>query len=132
MQQWDCDQRSQAQLARIQENRAQRVRVVSAGVLIKRLAERIRDRSFGPASEVASIVAELVDDEFRRHCRVAAVRAGRVDFSVDRGNLVWPMRVRWAEKLTAELATRHASRSIRGITFRFGRGGVEVKVPTGR
>ena len=129
MQKRNRDRGSREQLIKIQQNRGQRSRVVSVGTRVQLLAQRIRDRSFGPASEVASILASVVDDEFRRHCRVAVVQAGRVEFSVDRGDLVWAMRMRWAERLAEGLAARRSSGAIKGVTFRFGRGGIELKAP---
>jgi hypothetical protein len=115
------------QLEWIQKNRSRRPRTRLAGVWVERLARKADSNEL--LSPIAEAVADLVDEEFRTHCRLADIRAGTLVVQVDRASLVYPMRLHWLRPLSRRLRERAATRRIGRISFEFGNAGVCVPEP---
>ena len=110
----------------VQRNHSATNRVVRAGAVLKDLAERTYTDAFEPAAEAASRLAGLVDEEFRRHCRVAEVRNGQLLIHVDTAELVYLMRERWHNLIREALPSICRGRSVSRLVFEFGSAGVCV------
>ena len=80
------------------------------------MAEFARSVEVGEvASHLAARVAGVVDDEFRRHCRVGGLRSGTLKIFVGEASLVWAMRTKWATPLQQALnGMTGAGRSVKG------------------
>jgi hypothetical protein len=116
------------QLQWVQRNRHREGRVLRAGTMIQGIARQMKAED--EAVRVAGAVAELVDDEFRRHCRIAAVRSATVVVHVDHPSLVYSMQQQWLSPLSRALQGTDVGRRIRRIVFETGQDGVRVPRPT--
>lgn len=92
---------------------------------IERITEQLlRGQDSRAAREVLIMLADMVDEEFRRRCRVLVESRGTLVVNVDSPALVYPMRLRWAPALHDLLmGTRRAS-PIRRIVFEHGTAGL--------
>lgn len=96
---------SQTQLKWIQGNRTRRDRVRTVGGAVTQLVGRVvESRGITAMRKVADVLSDLVDDEFRRHCHVAAADSGNLVIGVDNPALVYAMRLRWSIPLRDALA----------------------------
>ena len=108
----------------VQRNRTRRNSVQQAGTLLARLAERVAVD--GVSSEIAAALASVVDEEFRRHCRIGGVRSGTLMVSVDEASLAYAMRMQWLAPLSKALSASAGIGPIDRIAFEFGHAGVRV------
>lgn len=101
-------------------------RTARAGDAVVALADTAQKHWLHPARAAASALAPLVDERFRRHCRVVRAVDGRVVIQVDEPALVAEMRRRWlgVVRKGMEAVDRRLSTGI--IVFEVGRSGVEV------
>ncbi len=88
-------------LSWVQSNRKRAEHATPIGELVAKMAASMPAR--GDAEEAAAVIADLVDDEFRKHCRVAGQRNGPWVVNVDAPALVYPMRLRWSARLREAL-----------------------------
>ncbi|MFQ5590601.1 MAG: DciA family protein [Phycisphaerae bacterium] len=117
---------SDGRLAWVQRNRVRRgcSRERRLGYLAASVARGLHLAGDELAPTAASIIAEVVDEEFKAHCRLASVHNGRIVINVDQPALVYHMRMRWLELLTAAFSADKAARSIVRVVFEYGEGGV--------
>jgi len=121
------------QLEWIVKNRAKRSRLSRASSAIDEVVTTIGQRGLEPALAVAGALGAIVDDEFRRHCRVAGAAGGRVTIHVDTASLVSLMRMKWLEAIRAGLCVVDRRLGGGAIVFEPGRSGVEIPAgPAGR
>lgn len=123
---------TQRQLEWVSRNRSVKKPVVTAGSLVSRVVRQAREKSYEPAAEVAAILAELVDEEFRLHCLVGAVRRGRLVIHVDQPGLVYSLRLRWASRLCGALIGRWRRWAVDEVLFKFSLAGVQIPAAVGR
>lgn len=97
-----------------------------AGSLVVELSGVVHDRWLKPASLAAAALAPLVDDRFRRHCRIAAATEGRVVINVDAASLVSEMRRRWLAVVREGMKSVDHRLATGAVVFEYGRSGVEV------
>lgn len=111
-----------AQLQWVTANRQLRRTGSSIGELAARMAEQDVPGSarFG---EVFDAVSALVDDLFRRHCRLVGLRAGDVILLVDEPDLRYHFEKTWALALK-----QHLEQTCRSVTI----GKIVFKLATGR
>lgn len=76
------------------------------------------------ARGVAVVLADYVDEEFQRHCRIV-VRGRTVVINVDAPTLVYPMRMRWLSRL-CEIMANSNRRGVDRVVFEFGTAGISV------
>ncbi len=118
-----CDSRLQW----IQANRGKKERAQRAAVPIQRLVENmLAGTGVEAAKRVASVAADIVDEEFRTHCRIWSIQRGAVIVHVDDPTLVSPMRLRWLGPLRERLVSVKAGHLAHGIIFRYGEAGFRV------
>lgn len=67
----------------------------------------------------------MVDDDFRKHCSVAAVGGGVVTIHVNDPGLVAGIRLQWAGTLLAVMQGAREFASIRRVVFEYGTGGAK-------
>ncbi len=111
-------------LSWVQSNRRRAERATLVGQLVAKLAASMPAR--GEAEEVAAVMADLVDGEFRKHCRVAGQRNGPWVVNVDAPALVYPMRLRWSARLREALSQAGGRRLARELLFVYGSAGVDI------
>ena len=105
------------QLEWVQRNRARSDRTRQAGLPIRQLVRGLEVAGLPVAGKLAAVIAEVVDQEFRRHCRITLVEGKTLTVSVDEASMVYAMRIRWLKLLHTVLS---AHSGIRRIAFRFG------------
>jgi hypothetical protein len=110
-----------------QRNRTRTERGRSAGALVTHLADGLVSGEIASVKAAAARIAPLVDDEFRRHCRVASADGGLMVVHVDEPGLVGAMRLRWSGPLQAALAGSKSRRGMRRVFFDWGRAGADVR-----
>ena len=115
------------QLQWVQRNRRRKGRVLHAGTMIQGIARQTKAED--EPVRVARAVADVVDDEFRRHCRVAGVRSVTVVVHVDHPSLVYSMQQQWLSPLSRALQGTDVGRRISRIVFESGHDGVRVPRP---
>ena len=71
----------------------------------------------------AAVLNPVVDDDFRRFCRVAGAGGGVITIQVSDPGLVAGMRLQWAARLLGAVQEAREFSSIRRIVFEFGAGG---------
>ncbi len=101
-------------------------RTAQAGEAVIALADTVQEHWLHPAQVAASALAPLVDERFRRHCRVARAVDGRVVIQVDEPGLVAEMRGRWLGVVRKGMEAVDRRLSTGMIVFEVGRSGVEV------
>lgn len=95
------------------------------GVAIERLAGELGD--IGRSSAVlAGAVGELVDANFRAHCRVTVLNDGQMVVYVDRSALVSDMRRRWQTTLNNGLAANRRGNGVSSVRFAYGTVGTPI------
>lgn len=124
------DSEMRRRLAVVQRNRTRSSRVRGMDALTDRLADRVRTGDADGPARIAAAMADVVDDEFRTHCRVASVSASRLVIHVDAHDLVYSMRVHWLYRLRGALAGTRGGRFAR-IEFRYGLDGAVCCRPSG-
>ena len=87
------------QLDWVRRNRAGKEAVQRAGMIVARVAGRLDQETLGVCREIGVALADLVDGDFRRHCRVAGLRGGTLVITVDHPARVASMRL---ARLTAK------------------------------
>ncbi len=80
------------------------------------------------AVEVVELLADVVDDEFRRYCRVVSCKGGRLVIAVAQPSLRFAMRAKWSSILSHVLGKSRQFRAITCVDFQLGK--VGVCVPT--
>jgi hypothetical protein len=110
-----------------QRNRTRTERARSAGALVTHLADGLVTGEIASVKAAAAMIAPLVDDEFRRHCRVASADGGSMVVHVDEPGLVGAMRLRWSGPLQAALVGSKSRRGARRVFFEWGRAGADVR-----
>ncbi len=103
----------------VQANRKRTDRLRTVATLAQDLAERIDDDE--ELVRIAGMIADVVDADFRAHCRVARVSRGMVLIHVDEASLVAAVQMRWSGPLIRALG-----RMSRGIAFAYGKAGVAI------
>ena len=111
-------------LSWVQSNRRRAERATPVGQLVAKMAASLPAR--GEAEEVAAVMADQVDGEFRKHCRVAGQRNGPWVVNVDAPALVYPMRLRWSARLREALSRAGGRRLERELLFVYGSAGVDI------
>ena len=89
-------------LAWIQANRTKASRSRPVGGVIERLVGQLAERTRGEQVALES-ANEVVDGDFRTHCRLSSDHRGAVVVWVDDASLVYVMRRRWQSVLSAAL-----------------------------
>ena len=117
------------QLRWIQKNRATYDRARSVGPLFQQLAECVNEE--GVLYETASILAHVVDEDFRRYCRIGGLRGATLVIHVGYAAMVHPMQLRWLGKLSEVLRSVRGRIRITRIAFAFGGGGVRIPATGG-
>ena len=97
---------TQDPLSWVQQNRARRTCMNHAGLLVARVAEQLQQGSSPAGAELAAVLAGVVDEDFKAHCRVGGVRGGKLVVTVDHPGRVAPMRLRWLSRLQ-EIGSRN-------------------------
>jgi hypothetical protein len=115
-----------AHLKWVQQNRSISARTERVGPLVRRYLQQRYRPCREEAVRVASILADVVDEEFRKHCVIGAVEHGVALVHVDHPALVYAMRARWLDRLLQVLGGRGRYPSVRGIAFRFGKDGERI------
>jgi hypothetical protein len=132
MTQGDNAEETQRTLAWVGQNGLKRrrgsVRTTHAGSAVVALSGVLHDRWLVPASAAAEALAPLVDESFRKHCRVAAAAEGRVVITVDAASLVSEMRRRWLSVVREGMKIVDRRLATGTVVFEYGRSGVEVSL----
>ena len=110
----------------ITRNRKKPDRARSAGSLVSNLADGLAMGEGAAFKSAAAAIASLVDEEFRRHCRIAGAGGGLLVIHVDEAGLVGPMRLRWSTVLLDAFAREKSVRGMRRVYFEWGRSGAPV------
>jgi hypothetical protein len=106
----------------VARNRGRADRTKNAGGFIAELATQL-EAGHGDLSAAVEAINPVIDDEFRRHCKVGAIGNGALSIHVDSPGLVAPMRMRWAGVILTAVQQLREFSKIRRITFEFADGG---------
>ncbi|UCE62078.1 MAG: DUF721 domain-containing protein [Phycisphaerales bacterium] len=116
------------ELTWVQRNRARRPSERQAGQVMETLVVRECTDAFERCGELARALAGYVDDDFRRHCRLAGVSRGVLTINVDEPSLLYAMRMRW-EGVLGDAVRRCGRRGVIGrVVFEYGGTGMRVPV----
>jgi Dna[CI] antecedent, DciA len=112
----------------VMANRTPRGTIPQIGVMIGGLVEGALRYDSEQRVQLASVVANCVDQEFRRHCRMGDLHNGMLAIEVDEPGLISILRARWASKIESALRKGGAKTWVRRVLFRFGRSGDRIPV----
>ncbi len=115
-----------SQLDWVARNRARTDRRQLAGDVIAKVAERLGWQSEEPAGRVAEILAGVVDEEFRRHCRVGRVVRGVLTLEVDEPACVSMLARQWSSRVLEAVGSRRGRGTIGKVVFEAGSCGREI------
>jgi hypothetical protein len=107
-------------------NRTPRSTIPPIGAMIGGLVEVALRRDGEQRTQLASILADCVDQEFRRHCRIGDLQNGLLTIEVDEPGMISILRARWASKIESALRKRDARSGVRRVLFKFGRSGERI------
>src|SRR3990172_217564 len=110
----------------VMANRAPRGTTSPIGAMVGGLVEGALRRDSEQRSQLASVLADCVDQEFRRHCRMGDLHNGMVAMEVDEPGLISILRARWASKIESALRRGGAKTGGRRVLFKFGRSGDRI------
>jgi hypothetical protein len=110
----------------ILRNRSRPERMTSARAAVSGLVEQLWSQTVEPAEEAAAAIADVVDDEFRRHCRIRSWHSGVLMVQVDDRSMVPLMRLQWSSLIRREWPKLGLRKALRRITFEHGRAGVPL------
>jgi len=119
------------QMIWVQRNRGRPQKAIRAGVAAERLENLLRKRNANVSDSVLRVLGELVDIEFRQHCRIGDICGGVLTIYVDRPELVYLMSIRWSLRLRERLLDACRMVFIDKVAFEVGHGGLalaEIKV----
>ncbi len=113
-------------LAWIMRNRSSSRRARPLGDVASSLIRRLeRAPARGPA-RMAQVLGGIVDDEFRRCCRVVRYERGELVLAVSDVGMIFPLRRRWAMELREALPRVLGGRGPARIVFEPGDEGCEI------
>ena len=112
----------------VMANRTPRGTIPQIGVVVGGLVEGVLRRDSAQRAQLASILADCVDQEFRRHCRMGDLHNGMLAIEVDEPGLISILRARWASKIESALRKGGTKTWVRRVLFRFGRSGDRIPV----
>ena len=110
----------------VMANRKSLGTIPQIGVMVGGLVEGALRRDSVQRAQLASILADCVDQEFRRHCRMGELYNGMLAIGVDEPGLISTLRARWTSKIESALRRRGVKTGVRRILFRFGRSGDRI------
>lgn len=111
-----------SRLSWIQRNRTRRTNVRAASDAVSSLAKLLTQPGGVQASRKAARLVGVVDEEFRKYCRIEVDAQGTAVVNVKHADLVFPMRTKWQGLLEMQFDRARRAR----VTFRYGDGGAEV------
>ena len=114
------------QLEWIAKNRTKRSRVSPAISAIQKIVTTVEQQGLEPAQAAAQALSPIVDDQFRRHCRIAGAINGRVTIHVDAAPLVSVMRMKWSGAIRERLRVVDRRLGDGAILFEPGQSGVGI------
>lgn len=76
--------------------------------------------------DVARALAEVVDEQFRRQCRVASLQGGVLTINVDSSQAAYAMHREWLMRLSEFFTRSRVAGHVRVIRFRVGTDGIPV------
>ncbi len=120
-----------SQLDWVARNRARTDRRQLAGDVVAKIVDRLGRQSEEPAGRVAEILAGVVDEEFRRHCRVGRVVAGTLAIQVDEPACVSVFTRRWSLCVLEAVRSCRGCGSIRQVVFEVGSYGRRIPLSVG-
>ena len=109
-------------------NRMPRGSIPPIGGLIGGLVEGALRLDSELRAQLASVVANCVDQEFRRHCRLGELHNGMLAIEVDEPGLISILRARWASKIASALRKNGAKTGVYRVLFNFGCSGDRIPV----
>lgn len=98
---------------------------MTAGEAVTAFTKKLWTTDIGPAESAAEALSEIVDDEFRQSCRVAAFTRNVLTIHVHPAAMVDVMRRKWSTKIKRELPVL-LSRGISRVAFQAGSGGAAI------
>ena len=115
----------------VMTNRTPRGTIPRIGVMVGGLVDGALTSDSEQRAQLASVLADCGDQEFRRHCRMGELHEGMLAIEVDEPGLISVMRTRWASKIESALRKGGAKAGVRRVLFRFGRNGDRFLVNAG-
>jgi hypothetical protein len=80
----------------------------------------------GERARLLATLADHVDEDFGRHCRLGDVRGGAVVIHVDEPGLVSAMRRQWIARLESAARKYRGAQAVHRVVFEFGRSGAPI------
>lgn len=106
------------QLRKITHDKQPKDRAVSVGQLTQRYAPKRDAAAASLITELRSAMAELADDLFQTHCRLALIQEGKIIIDVDDPSMVYLFRRKYLFPLREHLARTLPKIVIGDIQFR--------------
>jgi len=110
----------------VMANRTPRGATAPIGVKISGLIKGALWRDREHRSQLASVLADCVDQEFRQHCRMGDLHNGVLAIEVNEPGLISILQARWASKIEYALRKGGGKAGAHRVLFRFGRGGDRI------
>ena len=116
----------------VQKNRWRAAQTAQLGSLVQRWMKRAcAPERLAPVAHAAELLAGLVDEEFRNHCRIAGMEHGALIVHVDHPGMVYALRGRWRIPILEALGTMRGQAAVQGVVFRFGCDGWRISPAEG-
>lgn len=109
----------------VMRNRVPRTRTTPANVAIATLVEKVWANALEPAEEAAAALAEVVDEEFSRHCRIAKWQSGWLVVVVDDFAMMPLLRRQWGGRIRTAWP-QLGLKPLKRISFEYGRSGAPL------
>ena len=111
----------------VSRNRTRSPRYQPVGALMQAVADTLRRPPDAELAELASVLPDIVDEDFCRCCRVSRLSRGILEFHVVERGMIYPLRLQWARVIVAELRKAWRGRSISRVVFKPGNRGEVIQ-----
>ena len=121
--------RGQSRLEWVQRNRARHFfdRARPASTLVLELARALGEQQGAVCGEVGERLSRVVDDEFRRHCRLQVRTAGVLEVMVAEPNMLAMLKRKWRDRILRALSSH---KGVTRLVFTLGDSGMTVPFPS--
>lgn len=107
-------------------NRKRREAVGPIGEMISGFVNGALSRESKHRTQLASVLSDCGDQEFRRHCRMGELHEGMLTIEVNEPGLIGLMRTRWASKIESALRKGGTKTGVHRVLFQYGRSGDQI------
>ncbi|MGD2108665.1 MAG: hypothetical protein PVI86_04670 [Phycisphaerae bacterium] len=97
----------------------------AVGAPVRQFVDRLEASGLAASRECVDVLRAVVDDDFKRHCRLAVV-GRRLFVNVNQESRVYAMRMRWEARLRKSVASYRHRLGVSDVVFGFGETGARL------